>query len=480
MVFAYYAHWDGMGHLFDYTINMLLCVPTQGHANGGFLFTCVICITALYINSRYFQRETQMLIKHHQKLNLKLLFVFVNIFAITIACSGGGGGSDTSNASPNGNSNDFQIDFTQTVLDHSQVQVLTLTNNGADESTFGSIAETNPLNAPFNIIDDQCSLKTLAPSETCTIEIQFSPTNQGSFDDSFDIPSNTGQTIMTVRVTSEAVAYNVSINQVDKSACPNIRLNVSVTDLQDDPVTILIQNDFSIFENGLLQQIVSLSNVATPISVAIALDYSGSMQPYIADVESAAKGFLDLFDLNNGTDEAEIIKFGEDIETTQAFTDDNNLLRVGIDENYSGGTDETHLYDTLWQAIESASVSTINDRRAVVVVTDGIDEGSVNHQLADVVEKANESGVPVFTIGLGNVYISALQKLADETGGQYFLAPDSTDLESIYQSILDLLANQYIIEYVSPSSGGGDMVDLDVEVDQSGLKGNDSKSVTGC
>ena len=131
------------------------------------------------------------------------------------------------------------------------------------------------------------------------------------------------------------------------------------------------------------------------------------------------------------------------------------------------------------QAIESASVSTINDRKAVVVVTDGIDEGSVNHQLAGVIEKANESGVPVFTIGLGNVYISALQNLADETGGQYFLAPDSTDLESIYQSILDLLVNQYIIEYVSPSSGD-DMVDLDVEVDQSGLKGNDSKSVTGC
>lgn len=80
-------------------------------------------------------------------------------------------------------------------------------------------------------------------------------------------------------------------------------------------------------------------------------------------------------------------------------------------------------------------------------------EGSVDHQLAGVVEKANESGIPVFTIGLGNVYISALQQLADETGGQYFLAPDSTDLESIYQSILDILANQYVIEYVSPSSG---------------------------
>ena len=395
-----------------------------------------------------------MLIEHHHKLNLKRLCLFFSMLTVITACGGGGSGdSDTSTASPDVTGSVHQLDFSQTVLDHFQEKVLTLTNNGTDESTIGEVAEANPLDEPFSITDDQCSLKTLAPSETCTIEIQFSPTEQGSFDDSFDIPSNTGQTIMTVNVTSEAVAYNVSINKVDKSACPDVRLFVSVTDLQEDPVPTLIQNNFSIFENGSPQQIVSLGNVATPISVAIALDHSGSMQPYIADVESAAKTFLELFDLNNGTDEAEIIKFGENIETTQAFTDDKNALLAGIDENYTGGTGETHLYDTLWQAIESASVSAINQRKAVVIVTDGIDEGSVDHQLAGVVEKANESGIPVFTIGLGNVYISALQQLADETGGQYFLAPDSTDLESIYQSILDILANQYVIEYVSPSSG---------------------------
>jgi hypothetical protein len=203
------------------------------------------------------------------------------------------------------------------------------------------------------------------------------------------------------------------------------------------------------------------------------------MQPFVADVESAAKSFLDILDLNNGTDEAEIIKFAEDIETKQAFTDDKNLLLIGIDDNYTGGIGETHLYDTLWQAIESASVSATNDRRAVVVVTDGFDEGSVNHQLPNVVEKANESGVPVFTVGLGNAYIFILQQLADETGGQYYFVPDSSDLESIYQSILNLLTNQYIVEYVSPSSGG-ETIDVDVEIDLGGLKGNDYKSVTGC
>ncbi len=422
-----------------------------------------------------------MLIKQHYKSKCKLGFVLVSIFFITIACGGGGGGADSSTSSPGVVTNSVQVDFNQSVVEHHQEKVLTLTNNGTASYKIGVVAQTNPLDAPFNISDDQCSLKTLAPSHTCAVEIQFLPTNQGSFADSFDVPSKSGQTITTVNVSGDAVAFNCSINQVDKSACPNIQLFVSVTDSQDDPVTALIQNEFSIYEDGLAQSIVNLSKVpvAAPISVAIALDYSGSMQPIVADVESAAKNFLDLLDLNNGTDEAEIIKFAEDIETKQAFTDDKNLLLTGIDETYTGGIGETHLYDTLWQAIESASVSATNDRRVVVVVTDGFDEGSVNHQLSDVVEKANESGVPVFTIGLGNVYISILQQLADDTGGQYFFVPDSSDLESVYQSILDLLTNQYIVEYVSPSSGS-ETIDVDVEIDQGGLKGNDSKSVTGC
>ena len=414
------------------------------------------------------------------KLKTKLSLLLFIILTVTAACGGGGGGSGPSAPSTAIVSNELLVQFSPTVLDHFQDRVLTLQNNGNTRASIGMIAHSDPLDAPFSITDDQCSGKTLSPSETCTLKIQFLPVDQNLFNDTFDIPSDTGQPIMIVSVSGKSLSLNASINQVDKSACPVLRLFVTVTDKQDSPVTSFTQDNFLVFEDGGLQAIKSFSNqVTTPISVAMALDYSGSMQPYISDIEFAAKSFVDQLDLNNGTDEAMIIKFAASIETKQPFTDDYDSIILAINDNYTGNMNQTRLYDAVWQAVEAAADPSRNDRRAVVVLTDGIDEGSIDHQIADVVENANESGVPVFTIGLGNVFIPTLQHLADQTGGQYFLAPTSNELQSIYQSIAEILTNQFTIEYESPSAGG-DLINLEIEIDQNGMKGEDSKSITGC
>jgi hypothetical protein len=72
-----------------------------------------------------------------------------------------------------------------------------------------------------------------------------------------------------------------------------------------------------------------------------------------------------------------------------------------------------------------------------------------------------------------------LQQLAKQTGGQYFLADTASDLEAVYLKISQVLSNQYLIEYPTTSSGGN-TVSLDVEVDNNGLLGKDSRDATGC
>ena len=101
-----------------------------------------------------------------------------------------------------------------------------------------------------------------------------------------------------------------------------------------------------------------------------------------------------------------------------------------------------------------------------MVLSDGQDNGSVSHSLDDVVARALEKGVPVFTTGFGDVHLPILQYLADESGGQYFQAPSSGELEAVYDRISAILSNQYIIEYTTLSSSG-ENVTLDVEVGRS-------------
>jgi Ca-activated chloride channel family protein len=424
-------------------------------------------------------------------LRLCLFFFLYLMLILMSACGGGGGGgSDSSSGSDSSGSDssditskDHQVAFSNTVLDHFQDQTYALKNNGTASASIGQVAQANPLNAPFSILNDQCSGKTLAPSAACTLQVRFLPTAQGTFSDSFDIPSGTGETIiMTVNVSGDGRALNVSINQIDTSDCPTtVRLFVTVSDRYDDPVTALTKDEFLVLEDNVSQGIDSFANNwTTPVSVMLVLDYSGSMLPFISDVEAAAKSLIDQLDLNSNTDEAAVSKFAASVDLKQAYTDDKNSLLLAIDNPYMGAKDQTVLYDALWQAVDITADIKRNLRRAVVVLTDGRDEGSY-HNLTEVIDSAQKEGIPVFTIGLGNVFLDDLQIIADETGGQYFLAPTSGDLQAIYQQIADILTQQYVIEYTSRSSGGA-IITLDVEIDDAkdGSQGEDSRDVPGC
>ena len=404
-------------------------------------------------------------------------FLLVGLTLTILAACGGGGSSSEPTAAPM--VAEFYVAFKSTVLDHFQDEIVTLQNNGTASVSIGQVAHTNPLEPPFSISEDTCSGKTLRPSETCALQVRFSPTVQATFDDAFDISATSGQGLMNVYVSGDAKALNLSINQRDVSACPTIRLFVAVTDSSDDPVISLTDADFSIFEEGSLQGIDNFSNTVTaPISIALALDYSGSIQPFIDEVESAAVSFIDQLDLDNHTDEAAIIKFAASIDTIQSFTDVHSLLKSAIEADFSGDTGATRLYDAIWQAVDITADPARNDRRAIVVLSDGIDEGPSDHDLTEVIDRAHEKGVPVFTIGMGNAFLPALQKLADETGGQFFFSPTSTNLQDIYWQIAQILTNQYVIEYHSPSSGAGT---LDVEVDSNGRQGEDTRDFgSGC
>lgn len=401
-----------------------------------------------------------------------IILICICIF-ISLSSACGGGGSDNPNASF------YQFDFTPTTAGHYQENIIGVSNEGNTNVTINSVGKNDPLDAPFSIIDDQCSDTTLSPSESCTVTIGFAPTDQGTYDDTFDILDENGKTVGTFSVSGDATAYNVSINQVDKSLCPDIRLLMTVTDINDNPVIELPQNKFKIYEDGMLQTIESFSNIATTsISIVLIMDYSNSIQPFIEDVELAAKGFINQLDLNNNTDEVALMKFAANITLVQSFTDNSDDLMLAIDKPFTGTLDKTLFFDSTYQAIDLLASNAINERRAVIVITDGIDEGS-NYNLMEAVEHANENGIPVFTVGLGNSYAFTLQSLADETGGQYFAAPTSSDLEAIYLKIAEILSNQYVIVYQSPSFGGS-TVTIDAAIDNNGMQGEDTKSVDSC
>jgi len=274
--------------------------------------------------------------------------------------------------------------------------------------------------------------------------------------------------------------YGVAITSVDTSACPStLKLQISVVDAAGAPVTDLIQDHFSVFENSTPIDATSLTwsqnTVSASISAGLALDYSASMIPVTADLESAAKSFVDL--LKPGVDEAEVIKFDQNVFTVQVFTMDKAALKSAIGDPFPGARQDTALYDALMRSITDTSART-NVKRAVVVVSDGKDNASVA-TLSDVVNLANQKGISLFTISVGTDGAEQLQQLAQQTGGQYFIVDTGPELQAVYSKVSQALTNQYLIEYPTGSSGGG-TVSIRVEVNNSGMFGTSSRVATGC
>jgi hypothetical protein len=86
------------------------------------------------------------------------------------------------------------IDFGNQVVDTPRNETLVISNIGPVDLKFGAVAMTNGLMPPFALLSDHCTNQTLVGGATCSLQVQFLPHTEGSFSDSFDIPSNDADT----------------------------------------------------------------------------------------------------------------------------------------------------------------------------------------------------------------------------------------------------------------------------------------------
>jgi hypothetical protein len=124
-----------------------------------------------------------------KRISNSVLCIIICCFFFLISCGGGGGGGSTPQ-SPRILISTTQIEFGDIILDDIAAQAFTIQNLGSSTLSIGPIAQTDPLTPPFSILNDACSGNTLTASQQCTFTVRFSPTSQGRFTGSFDIPSD--------------------------------------------------------------------------------------------------------------------------------------------------------------------------------------------------------------------------------------------------------------------------------------------------
>src|SRR4030095_2884515 len=146
-----------------------------------------------------------------------------------------------------------------------------------------------------------------------------------------------------------------------------VRLNVGVVDDRGRPISTLGQTSFTIYEDGVKQDISRFVAAPAPFSVVMMLDMSGSTRSFRQNIQMAASRFLDALAPD---DRVAIVEFYSKVNLLNDFTTDRRTAFHSI--SVANGSGDTDFYKGLLFSLQKLSGEK-NRRKAIVVLTDGVD-----------------------------------------------------------------------------------------------------------
>jgi len=240
---------------------------------------------------------------------------------------------------------------------------------------------------------------------------------------------------------------------VFRSATRLVVLHVTVTNKHGDLVTNLDERAFSIFENGKRQPIALFRRDDVPVSIGLLIDNSGSMRSLRANVEAAALAFARA---SNPQDEMFVLNFADTARLDVPMTSELQVLERGIARVDSIGG--TAMRDAIETAEGYLGDHAKQDRRVLLVITDGIDNAS--EVTAEAIRRQAERAETVIdAVGLFHAQDAhrasqgrrELNDLTEPTGGVAYFPEGVEQIEAVAVDLAHQIRSQYTIAY-TPNS----------------------------
>jgi len=254
---------------------------------------------------------------------------------------------------------------------------------------------------------------------------------------------------------------------VFRSSTDTVRVFVSVTDRRQGLVAGLTKDDFSLSDNGAPQPIRQFDNTPVPIRLVVLLDVSESMAKNLPIMR---EGVDQLMARLNADDLIKVGSFGaSEVKLGRSYTRDVAELKQALPTDVIKGTGSP-VWRSVIGAIDSFGPSVADERRVIVLVSDGWDSDPVTFGLipitpGDAVKAAQQSEVMIYCIGMKPSFPApmveqthaSLAEVAAETGGRYVqigagIIPKRGGAE--FAGIADELHSQYLLGFEPPQHDG--------------------------
>lgn len=236
---------------------------------------------------------------------------------------------------------------------------------------------------------------------------------------------------------------------VFKSSVEQVAVAALVRDSKGRLVKDLKPTDFELFDDGQRRKLTNVWSEPSPASVAILLDISGSMASKLPRARETASTLV--AGLQPGSDEVAFYTFDTSLKEVRAFSTKFSA------SDHAWNATKAYGATSLWDAIAETSqkIADRQRRRALVVITDGVDSASTLKP-ADVSAIASSLDVPVYILVVGfgsedNVPEAPMRgpmaDLASWTGGDSLTVYDTPSVLAVTQQLLAELHHQYIVAF---------------------------------
>lgn len=216
------------------------------------------------------------------------------------------------------------------------------------------------------------------------------------------------------------------------------------------PINDLPQTAFKVLDEGKPVNVTKFEHVTNlPLSIGLAIDTSGSMQPRMSEAQKAGSEFLQ--NVMKRGDRAFLVAFDTQPQLIQRWSPQLADMNAGLAKLRA--EESTALYDAIVYSLYN--FLGVKGQKALVLITDGKDTSS-KFSFEQAVEYARRAAVPIYAIGIG-IHANEvdtrykLSRFCTETGGNTYYIDQASDLFRVYGEIQNELRSQYILGFYPPN-----------------------------
>ena len=245
----------------------------------------------------------------------------------------------------------------------------------------------------------------------------------------------------------------------------------------------LKQEDFELREDGVSQKIEIFSRDELPLDVALVLDLSDSIGPFLVPLREAANIALSAL---KPEDQVALFTFSTEAQMRVPFTHDKSQIANMIGGFQTGGA--TNINDAIFLPAQYLLNAPQKDRRVIILISDDVGTSAGGQGTRDIVTEAIASDAVVYNLKIPGynppeTHMAAamtpglvnIRKVVDQTGGEVFNVPDVAGLDEVFRALIQRIKTRYTLGYYTNATAAlGKPHKIDVRLGPSfGKKGHD-------